>query len=67
MTDEDATADFLRRQRDTIAIPEPGAPTIPATYTDHDDVNPICGCHKRALCLGCGVCTSCDGCYCYED
>jgi hypothetical protein len=42
-------------------------PTVPATYTDHDDANPICGHHKRDQCLGCGSCTSCDGCYCYED
>lgn len=37
------------------------------TYSFEDDVNPICGCHRRAKCLGCGTCTSCDGCYCGED
>lgn len=42
-------------------------PAVPAPYTDHDDVNPVCGCHKRAQCLGCGGCVNCAGCYCYED
>lgn len=42
-------------------------PTVPASYTPDDDVNPICGCHKRAQCLGCGTCTNCDDCYCGED
>jgi hypothetical protein len=32
----------------------------------HHDVNPACGHHARALCGGCGVCTTCDGCYCPE-
>ncbi|MEV3986224.1 hypothetical protein [Nonomuraea sp. NPDC049758] len=32
----------------------------------HHDVNPACGHHLRALCGGCGVCTTCDGCYCTE-
>lgn len=31
------------------------------------DVNHACGHHLRALCGGCGVCTTCDGCYCGED
>lgn len=31
------------------------------------DVNSVCGCHVRSRCGGCGVCTSCDGCYCSED
>lgn len=36
----------------------------PAHWTDEHDCNPICGCHLSAKCLGCGVCMSCDGCYC---
>jgi hypothetical protein len=39
----------------------------PSPYTPDNDVNPICGCHLRARCAGCGVCTTCDGCYCDED
>lgn len=35
--------------------------------SDLGDVNPICGCHKRSRCMGCGSCTSCDDCYCDED
>lgn len=31
-----------------------------------DDVDPICG-HRRNRCRGCGVCLSCDGCYCDEE
>lgn len=46
---------------------DPGIPAVPATFTPDDDVNPICGHHKRNQCLGCGACTTCDGCYCYED
>lgn len=42
-------------------------PAVPAAYTSADDVNPICGCHRRSQCRGCGGCTSCDGCYCGED
>lgn len=42
-------------------------PRISDTYSAADDVNPICGCHRRAQCLGCGTCTTCDGCYCGED
>ncbi|HET9890612.1 MAG TPA: hypothetical protein VFQ42_08940 [Mycobacterium sp.] len=45
-----------------------GGPRIPGEPTsDGCDVNPICGCHIRALCRGCGTCTTCDGCYCGED
>ncbi|MGW9441328.1 hypothetical protein, partial [Streptomyces sp. NPDC055607] len=32
----------------------------------HHDVNHVCGHHLRAQCGGCGVCTTCDGCYCAE-
>jgi hypothetical protein len=35
--------------------------------SDLGDVNPSCSHHKRQKCIGCGVCTSCDGCYCDED
>jgi len=44
-----------------------GGAAVPAPYTDHDDVNPVCGHHKRNLCLQCGACTTCDGCYCGEE
>ena len=30
------------------------------------DVDPICGCRKNR-CGGCGVCRTCEGCYCGED
>jgi len=38
----------------------------PASWTSENDVNPICGCHLASRCLGCGCCTTCDGCYCEE-
>lgn len=47
--------------------PDPSRPAMPARYSSDDDVNPICGHHRRSQCLGCGACTSCDACYCYED
>jgi hypothetical protein len=43
------------------------ARTPDESYTPSDDVNPICGCHRRSMCLSCGTCTSCDDCYCGED
>jgi hypothetical protein len=39
----------------------------PAEWTDDYDCNPVCGCHLASKCRSCGVCTSCDGCYCGED
>jgi hypothetical protein len=42
-------------------------PRMPAPYSQDDDVNPVCGHHKKHLCLGCGACTMCDGCYCDEE
>lgn len=64
--------DMDERERDYIerydlSAADIGAPTIPDTYTDYDDVNPVCGCHRSAKCMGCGVCTTCDACYCDED
>lgn len=44
-----------------------GGPALPDTYTADNDVNPICGCHRRSKCVGCGQCTNCDGCYCGEE
>ncbi|GIJ28322.1 hypothetical protein Vqi01_34840 [Micromonospora qiuiae] len=44
-----------------------GGPRLPDTWTPVDDVNPICGHHRRANCVGCGSCTTCDACYCRED
>lgn len=38
----------------------------PASWSSEHDCNPICGHHLSAKCQGCGVCMSCDGCYCYE-
>jgi hypothetical protein len=38
-----------------------------ARWSSEHDCNPICGCHLASKCIGCGVCTSCDGCYCNED
>lgn len=38
-----------------------------ATWSSESDCNPICGCHLASRCSGCGVCMSCDGCYCNED
>ncbi len=38
----------------------------PAQWSDEHDCNPVCGCHLSAKCLGCGVCLTCDGCYCGE-
>lgn len=42
-------------------------PRTPAPHSDDDDVNPICGHHRRSQCLSCGACVSCDACYCGED
>lgn len=36
------------------------------TGDPYTDANAACGHHLRALCGGCGVCTTCDGCYCAE-
>ncbi|OPC81823.1 hypothetical protein B4N89_13540 [Embleya scabrispora] len=44
-----------------------GGPAIPDTHAPDNDVNPICGHHRRAKCLGCGSCATCDACYCGED
>ncbi|TNC19085.1 hypothetical protein [Amycolatopsis alkalitolerans] len=55
-----------------------GEPAVPGTYSYEDDVDPICGHHKRSRCQQCGsctscdaryryCCTSCDACYCGED
>jgi hypothetical protein len=38
----------------------------PAQWSDEHDANPVCGCHLASKCRGCGVCMSCDGCYCNE-
>ncbi|AIG81290.1 Hypothetical protein AJAP_42615 (plasmid) [Amycolatopsis japonica] len=43
-----------------------GGPEMPAVVTLDNDVNPICGHYLGNLCTGCGVCTTCDGCYCAE-
>ncbi|MGW7100326.1 hypothetical protein [Streptomyces sp. NPDC054838] len=48
-------------------FPGNGGPWV--SYWDGNlwnDVNPACGHHYRALCGGCGVCITCDGCYCRE-
>lgn len=50
-----------------LAVADDYGPRVPDTWTPDNDVNPMCGCHRRAMCVGCGVCTSCDGCYCGED
>ncbi len=46
---------------------EAGGPPGGAQWTSEHDCNPVCGCHLASKCRGCGVCTSCDGCYCYEE
>lgn len=49
------------------AFPADGGPARSSWNGDtQHDVNPACGHHLRAACAGCGVCTSCDGCYCAE-
>ncbi|MFC7639636.1 hypothetical protein ACFQWA_28065 [Streptomyces thermogriseus] len=48
-------------------LPGDGGPWVTAWTGDpYNDVNAACGHHLRALCGGCGVCTTCDGCYCAE-
>lgn len=48
-------------------FPGDGAPCISSWDSDpQHDVNVACGHHLKALCGGCGVCTTCDGCYCTE-
>ncbi len=37
-----------------------------AEWSEEHDCNPVCGCHLSAKCMGCGVCMSCDSCYCEE-
>ena len=37
------------------------------TEDRRDAISPICGHLERARCASCGVCQSCDGCYCGED
>lgn len=60
-----SAAEFLGMR--TVAGEETTVPRMPAIESDGNDVNPICGCRLKSLCVGCGVCTSCDGCYCGED
>jgi hypothetical protein len=43
-----------------------GGPRMPAVVTREHDVNPVCGHWLGSQCVGCGVCTTCDGCYCAE-
>jgi len=45
---------------------EHGGPRAPAVFTNEHDVNSVCGHFLGNLCTLCGVCTSCDGCYCFE-
>ncbi|WP_433382680.1 hypothetical protein [Streptosporangium sp. CA-115845] len=48
-------------------FPGDGRPWIPSwDGNPQHDVNPACGHHLLALCGGCGVCITCDGCYCAE-
>jgi len=53
-----ATGDEIRPEDLPWWAPDPGYAA---------DVNPICGCHIRSRCTGCGCCTWCEGCYCHED
>jgi hypothetical protein len=49
------------------ALSRDGGPSISTWSESHEnDVNAACGHHLRALCRACGVCTTCDGCYCAE-
>lgn len=59
-TDDDGTIHYVRDN----ALGRGGGS---AHWSDEHDCNPICGCHLEAKCLGCGVCMTCDGCYCRED
>ncbi|MFR9773851.1 hypothetical protein [Nocardia sp. SC052] len=43
-----------------------GGPSLPAVVTGEHDVNPVCGHWLGSRCDGCGMCTTCDGCYCTE-
>lgn len=45
---------------------EQGGPELPAVPTRQNDVNYACGHWLGNKCDGCGVCTTCDGCYCAE-
>ncbi|MBF6302251.1 hypothetical protein IU459_32630 [Nocardia amamiensis] len=47
------------------AIPVPtDGPFMDVDPTYGSDVNPICGHRLSSRCGGCGVCRTCDGCYC---
>lgn len=41
-------------------------PPVDPDLTYAHDVNPVCGHHIHSRCDGCGVCRTCDGCYCEE-
>lgn len=58
-TDADGTVHYIR-------YAAKGTGGGPAQWSSEHDCNPICGCHLASKCLGCGVCMSCDGCYCGE-
>jgi hypothetical protein len=45
---------------------EQGGPRLPAVVTGDNDINPVCAHWLGHKCAGCGVCTTCDGCYCDE-
>ena len=47
-------------------FPRDGAPALPTPYSPDNDVDPICGHHRRSRCASCGSCATCDGCYCGE-
>ncbi|MFI6030793.1 hypothetical protein [Amycolatopsis magusensis] len=43
---------------------EQGGPSMPAVVARDHDVNDVCGHWLGAQCVGCGVCTTCDSCFC---
>lgn len=59
-TDDDGAVHYSRSHA-------AGGPYGGASWSSDYDCNPVCGCHLSARCRGCGVCTTCDGCYCQED
>jgi hypothetical protein len=58
-TDDNGTTYYTRNRAG-------GTAGGPANWSSEHDCNPICGHHLASKCTGCGVCMSCDGCYCYE-
>ncbi|MFI9638119.1 hypothetical protein ACIHAX_36080 [Nocardia sp. NPDC051929] len=48
------------------SVPADNGPLVDIDPTYAHDVNPVCGHRLSSRCGGCGVCRTCDGCYCAD-